>query len=883
MKTLNLLVCCILVVAAGCSCAVAADTNPKTPAKDAPVVPKLPIVNIASHCDWSWAHTRAWHENRYADMIHDYLMLMRTNPKLVWQFETVNEQLQPFLVKAQRQWPGLIDEFWQRVKEGRIEVVNAYSNPRLSEVYPELFVRSLVLGKQYFRRHVPGIRQDVFEVPDLMCGTSQVPQILTLADYRYFMFTRPVGQAAVFWRKGLDGARILSCKDVYGYPEFQGTPGGSFRGINPVPIWRHALGCDDMPPTQAVVDQALAGDPNKRILSTMRRFFEECEKSSGQITELSGTLDSCNDYTQAGLHGAENLHALHNQNEDLLLSLEKAQAMAAMLDRPFYSEPVDTLWQEALSTCGHAIEWCWKEDYAERMALGRHTREKARRFLEDALCAIAGSIPFVPDRGTPLVVFNLQSWPVSGPVEFAVDDGIDRIELTDSDGKLVSLQVITEDVENGPRLAFNAAAVPACGMKTYYLRRSKDIPPAAAAPSTPVGGPAIENEFYRITVRGGGQLEMFDKLRGVALGSPEKGGLGALAIYDMPPPTGSWVRVGPTGKRRDWQPDLTHLGAVQGAVYAALTIPGKIDNHAVTLEVRLWRGSRRIEFGVDLNTSQPDNGMFCIRFPIGMTGKVVAGIPFGVESRDNLEKEIFRGESFATGFPEGYDATRWTDVSSPKDGGYTFICPPGMFTGYQFKKSEQSIEFILDDFQPPAKDVFVRAPTSITGLGHHRWQCALLPHAGDWSGAKSYREALEQHVPLLAWSTAYGLGRGGVGSYPDSNKPDRPKQDVVPDAIRPQAAQSLVEVMPAGVVLSAMRLVPSAKPGERPLVELRLYESTGKAADVIIRLARPAVSATQTNLLGETLPHGSEVRIVGNELRFHIELWKIVTLRVKDK
>jgi len=159
------LVACSLAVT-GRNGAAAADTPAPSQAKEAPGEPKLTIVNIASHCDWSWAHTRAWHENRYADMIHDYLLLMRTNPKLVWQLETVNEQLQPFLVKAQRDWPEMVDEFWQRVKEGRIEVVCGYSNPRLSEVYPELFVRSLVLGKQYFRRHVPGIRQDVLEVPD---------------------------------------------------------------------------------------------------------------------------------------------------------------------------------------------------------------------------------------------------------------------------------------------------------------------------------------------------------------------------------------------------------------------------------------------------------------------------------------------------------------------------------------------------------------------------------------------------------------------------------------------------------------------------------------------------------------------------------------------
>ena len=161
---------------------------------------------------------------------------------------------------------------------------------------------------------------------------------------------------------------------------------------------------------------------------------------------------------------------------------------------------------------------------------------------------------------------------------------------------------------------------------------------------------------------------MFDKARGVALGSPEKGGFGdsgdlryaaAHGIVGAKSVPRASVAIGSRTSR---------TGAVQGPVFGTLTLPGKIDDHAVTLKVCLWRGSRRIEFGVELNTSQPDNGIFCIRFPIGMSGKVVAGIPFGVESRDNLEQEIFRGESFATGFPEGYDATRWTDVSSPKDG-----------------------------------------------------------------------------------------------------------------------------------------------------------------------------------------------------------------------
>jgi alpha-mannosidase len=94
---------------------------------------------------------------------------------------------------------------------------------------------------------------------------------------------------------------------------------------------------------------------------------------------------------------------------------------------------------------------------------------------------------------------------------------------------------------------------------------------------------------------------------------------------------------------------------------------------------------------------------------------------------------------------------------------------------------------------------------------------------------------------------------------------------------------SLVEVTPENVVLSSMRLVPAAKPGDRPLLELRLYETAGRPADVSIRLPRPAISAQPTNFLGEPPAHAATVRISGNEIQFHLEPWKIVTLRVKDQ
>jgi alpha-mannosidase len=160
----------------------------------------------------------------------------------------------------------------------------------------------------------------------------------------------------------------------------------------------------------------------------------------------------------------------------------------------------------------------------------------------------------------------------------------------------------------------------------------------------------------------------------------------------------------------------------------------------------------------------------------------------------------------------------------------------------------------------------------------------LVPHPGTWSDAKSYRQALEQHVPLVAWSPVGGLGRGGESLLAELNKPDRPLTDgPLPEGIRPQADFSLVGVTPANVVLSSMRLVPSAKRGERAEVEMRLYVTAGQAADASIRLPRPAISAAQTNFLGEAMPLESGVQIEGNDIRFHLEPWKIITLRIRDR
>ena len=159
---------------------------------------------------------------------------------------------------------------------------------------------------------------------------------------------------------------------------------------------------------------------------------------------------------------------------------------------------------------------------------------------------------------------------------------------------------------------------------------------------------------------------------------------------------------------------------------------------------------------------------------------------------------------------------------------------------------------------------------SIKGTGHHAFDCALIPHAGTWCEAAAYRDVMESHVPLLAFSPDLGLRcvRAGKAS---ANKTA---------TLADQA--SFAEVEPASVVLSALRLVQSE--GEKtPVEELRLYETTGRQANAVIRLGQPVESICETDFLGKPAHELGKIEVRDDGIHLQIPPWKIVNLRVRLK
>jgi len=825
--------------------------------------PRLTIVTASSHCDWTWGHTRAWHAERYAQIIRNVLLLMRRHPHYVWQLETENEELAPFLEQARQKWPELIDEFWQRVREGRIEVIGAISAPRLCEVYPETMVRNLVLGKQYFRAGAPGVPQPVYHAVDVMVGHSQMPQLLTQAEYRCFVFSRPSQQKQVFWRTGLDGTRMLSVLQHYG-----------FGGVQAGGIALESHSGDDILPSEDVVKAAATWDSNRKVLATSARFFEEVERTGCKLPELKGPLDSLESFCcGTGLHGNRNLYTWNNQNEDLLLAVERAQVMASALGGRSSPSTTDALWHDLLSCVGHAILWSWQADYDERMEKAKQTRSAGEKALQEALADVASRIQFRTELGSPLVVFNFHAWPVTGPVEMALEGEFEQLSLRDDGGRHVGWQLVEDGPRVDRRLAFIAEHVPACGYKTFYLQQadgnqsSRHAPPAVVTDGVADGTrsvPAtIENRWYRVRMGGDGGLHVTERAREGKLGA-ETTGLGDVVFYDAPVPKG-WMMNGPLGQRHQWTAIADGFRSCRGPVFDNLQADGRIGPHRVRREVRLWRDCRRIEFSVEIE-AEPGCGVFFLRFPLNVEGRVFAGIPFGAEPREGIAHEPFRGEYFALGYPDAYYATRWTDVSS-EDFGYTFIAPHGMHHGYEYKPQQRSLEFALLRLRPMPEGSWNQVHPSIQGTGPHRWTCALVPHAGTWREAATYRDALQLHSPLAVYSPTGGMGRANLAA-PTAAAASGSAAD----------SESFAELTPASAVLSSLRCLESDT-GDAVVWEMRLYETTGQPAETTVRL-RDAVREVQvTNLLGRPDPQAVPPRIAGREVRLQIPPWKIVTLR----
>jgi alpha-mannosidase len=139
------------------------------------------------------------------------------------------------------------------------------------------------------------------------------------------------------------------------------------------------------------------------------------------------------------------------------------------------------------------------------------------------------------------------------------------------------------------------------------------------------------------------------------------------------------------------------------------------------------------------------------------------------------------------------------------------------------------------------------AQTEFTDQGEHHIAYALYPHRSDFKAALTVRKAYEFNYPL-------------VPLIEPSHRGELPK------------AYSFVSVQPDNVILAVIK-----KAEESDDIIMRFYETLGKDAKVVIRLAEVLKDARETDLLeNETL----EIPVQNGTIKMPISKHEIKTIKI---
>ena len=840
------------------------------------------------HCDWAWTHTRAWHEARYVRVFEQVLEIMREDAGFRWYLDSWVTELQPFLDHR----PDLMPELQQRVREGRIAICGGFANARPNMVGEETFLRSIIHGRRRFRQMFPEADLSVHaDIVDVALGHPQVPQIMRLAGYDYYRAWRPqagLTEAGVPYEwvwEGLDGSQILCSRGCYGgmcspdsvpegYAEnwdaavehlwdreLELTSRHSPTGI----VWV-SQGMDDGLPLRSFTGDIYQDLPglmrvwNEREDTPMRfatpvEFYRELEARREQIPVVKGTLDPCDVCYNAAWGGSEGLWRKRFVADEELVGAEMWAVLASVgrglvprrgdggVQAPALQESdFAALWENALLCSAHATQWLFQQDFDELLDTINLTILQAKQARRGAMGEIARRVP--QPENCAAVVFNSLPFERTEVVQVLATGphGLPGpVKLLDAEGNDLPSQQMTPYHYAGREWEADVVAqvtVPAMGYTIVTW---------AAAEAATSGNGEMDNGLLRLQFND-------EEVSGVKLHNVEQelvGGVpwGTVRLYDID--TTGPLHCGPILGTHDpvWESgEIVESGPVRWRHVAR----GKVQEHPLTLETLLFKDQARIEFRLTCDWRGGD-GFLAALWPTPLEGKLETDTNFGAEVKElegiewgtiegHLSNNIERmreGAFYARSFVSISDGER----------GITHVSHDGD-RYYIRDEAEGTIAHILINSLKPGQNDWERHVNyQRDSITRHSFAWSVIFHEGDWRAAGMARmaAAVRQAAEVLA---------------PHGNREaDLPAQ------------HSFLSIEPGNVVLSALY-----QEGEVTL--LRVWETEGKACEMVAQLPFAPLTAAVVDLNGEALPEEAAPVVEGATLKLKLRAWQVATVRM---
>ncbi len=707
-----------------------------------PAVYVVPNFHPAS-CGWltNWATERNYCANSYLN----HLDRVRDDPGYAFVMSECNN-----MIAIASFLPERFEELKQRVKEGRVELVNGFFlEPTINLSGGEALAKMGIEGLRW-QEQVMGVRPRFCWAIDV-CGThAQMPQLCAGLGLEALIYTRcnPAGKA-VFWSESPDGTRLLTIVPGHYSEDFATvfSRREPVRSKQLIDAERMLAGRMKVFPDGAPV-LILGGHGDYALAPADRRNpaeFLQAWKSFQPRTEVR--------------------FATFGNYVDALLPSIRAEKVELPTVRGGTRFTFDSFWIE----CPKVKTWYRRDEHALQAA----------ETLATVASLQAGYDYPAQDfyHGWLQMLLNMDRntlWGAAGGMVFEHPtswDVQDRFQWVESHSQAVLAAAAQKLLGEGHAVGlFNPASFSRTDVLRLKLPHGKrpadsvcqdlgdgtalcrlELPPASvtgielrderpAAPRTTDLPATIETSYYsaRIEPATGALASLKAKPSGRELLSGPANAIVAeehiAAGGDPGDFTAPRSRRPRRGSTSDQRPTLR---VSQGPLATTVEAEGPFCGGNARRITRFYKDHPRIDFETDLNDI-PDRTVVLTEFPLAEEPtEVRRGIPFGfaLEASSPANPQL---PETAQGIEP---AVRFSHYTLPSGGGVTLL-DRGL-TGRELN-GKVPVIYLYN-----ATDTYYGYPNPwLSGKGDHHFEYAIVPHAGDWNTAAAVRRAWEYNCPV---------------------------------------------------------------------------------------------------------------------------------------
>ncbi|KAJ2656985.1 Glycoside hydrolase, 38 vacuolar alpha mannosidase [Coemansia sp. RSA 1200] len=730
----------------------------------------------------------------------------------------------------------------------------------------ESLVRQFLLGQRFFKHHF-GETCDVFWLPDTFGYSSQLPQIVRLADAKYF-FTQKLSWNNIntfpnttFRWVGLDGSHILTHmapSNTYGAQCRPGELIDSVKRHKDIAYSNESLylfgngdgGGGPLRPMLERMRRMQSVDGLPRVKQTHpREFYEHVEKTAKDLVSWKGEL-----YFELhrGTYTSQSNNKLWNRRSEFLLrdtellcTIAHIQSSSGGFQFKYPSSELTRLWKLVCLNQFHdvvpgsAINMVYRD--SEKMY--KDVFDSAEELRRQAVAAIYGTdaVPTDPELATHLTMFNTTGWMRSDIV--AVPDHLSArfkqlgknsaVQIREADGAVLAL------ADNVPGFAAHTID-PASMLAAENVQRDAEDENPLHVFQTDSGDFVLANRFVRVVVDQSGHILSYydlDESREL-VPSGEKANF--FELYDdVPIFWDAWdIEIYSLEKFKSLDGGVQVSIGERGPLVASLSVTVPISEQSVLRQtISLSSISPRLDF--DCNVDWHENRK-CLK--VSFTWDIYSDMAtyetqYGVVQRPTHRNTTWDMAKFEV------CAHKFADLS---EFGYGVALLNDCKYGHSTLENTMTLTLLRSP----------KAPDEHCDMGTHSFRYALYPHKGCFNESNVVQEAYRFNVPLLAVPS----------TIPDTCVSDRSPHFSLSGA--------------RNVVLDTIKLAEDDTRG----VIARLYEAFGGHANALLTAKMPFTSVQKVNILEE--PMDDDTRNSGlNPLPFsktvkvQLKPFEIVTLK----